>query len=105
MWVLRHKFKTFWRIPLAEVMPRNKEDFKTKQTFSIFWEHVRRYPGLVFVLIFCVFGAIAAEAIGPYFYKQLFNLLNAGSSASQLFPIAVNILVAAGVGWFFWRVA
>ncbi|MEO8065788.1 MAG: ABC transporter ATP-binding protein [Candidatus Doudnabacteria bacterium] len=81
-------------------------DFKTKQTFRIFWQHSRRYPWAIFILSLCLIGASIADVFGPYFYKQLFNVL-ASQSASfgQLFGIVVKILVAGSFTWAFWRLA
>src|SRR3989344_3255561 len=80
-------------------------DFKTKETFHIFWQHARKYPGAIFALSFSMLGAVIADSFGPYFYKQLFDLLSAGGSLEQLLAVVFKILIVAGIGWAFWRMA
>lgn len=80
-------------------------DFKTKQTFKIFWQHSRKYPWTIFVLIFSLLGAVTTEAFGPYFYKQLFDLLGSSGSLGQLVAVVFKILSVAVISWVFWRIA
>ncbi len=80
-------------------------DFKTKQTLRIFWQHASVYPGLIFILVVALLGAITAEAFTPFFYKQLFDLLSQSGSLGQLISVVLKILLAGGVGWLFWRIA
>jgi len=80
-------------------------DFKSKQTFRIFWQHARRYPGLILLLTIGLLGATAAESFGPYFYKQLFNLLAANAPVAPILMVVTKILAAAAVAWLFWRLA
>lgn len=80
-------------------------DFKSKQTFRIFWQHARRYPGAIFVLLIALLGAVTAEAFGPIFYKQIFNLLAAQAPLAPLLAVVIKILIAASIAWGFWRAA
>ncbi len=81
------------------------EDLKTRETLAIFWRHARQYPGTIFLLVLSMLGAITSEAFGPYFYKQLFNLLTQQGSLPDLVHTVTLILAAAATGWGFWRVA
>lgn len=77
----------------------------TKQTFRIFWQHVRRYPAALFGLGIAIIAGIAADSVGPYLYKQLFNLLSSGAPLDQLVNMVVQIFLMAMVSWCFWRTA
>jgi ATP-binding cassette subfamily B protein len=80
-------------------------DFKTRETFRIFWNHSKKYPWMIFVLMLSLIGATAAEAFSPYFYKKLFDLLVGSGSLPQLSVIVLDILIAALIAWAFWRLA
>src|SRR3989338_346472 len=80
-------------------------NFKTKQTFRIFWAHAKRYPGAIFLLLVSMAAAISAETFSPYLYRDLFNLLAADASLQQLSLVVLKILGISATGWFFWRIA
>ncbi|MEJ0021960.1 MAG: ABC transporter ATP-binding protein [Candidatus Doudnabacteria bacterium] len=81
------------------------QNFRTKDTFRIFWRHARAYPWLILVLSASLLGATIAEVFGPFFYKQLFDLLSASGSLPALLAVVLKILAAASLAWFFWRIA
>src|SRR3989344_3829328 len=79
---------------------------RTKQTFRIFWQHSRRYPWAIFVMTLALIGAICAELLGPFYYKQLFNILSTpNGTAAQLLEVIFLILATGGANWAFWRLA
>jgi ATP-binding cassette subfamily B protein len=79
---------------------------KTKQTLRIFWQHARQYPGSIFLLVFSLLGATAADVYIPQLYKQLFNILANGSDPGRrVFDIIWTIFVTAFIMWTFWRIA
>jgi len=80
-------------------------DFRTKETFSIFWQHARRYPGLILLLLIALVGATTAEVFWPLFYKELFNLAANHAPAASLAFVVLKILIAAVISWSFWRLA
>src|SRR3989338_141198 len=80
-------------------------DFRTKETFSIFWQHARKYPGLILLLLIALVGATAAEVFWPLFYKELFNLAANHAPAASLAFVVLKILIAAVISWSFWRLA
>ena len=80
-------------------------DFKSKETFRIFWLHAREYHWAIFILVVSLLGAITAEAFGPIFYKQIFDLLASQAALTPLLVMVIKILVAAAIAWGFWRMA
>lgn len=78
----------------------------TKLTFRIFWQHARKYPWALFSLFLAIIGANVAEAVGPYLYKQLFNLLaSKTASVDTVMAVVFQILLVGVASWFFWRLA
>src|SRR4051812_23200735 len=81
-------------------------DFKTKQTFRIFWQHSKKYPWAIFSLAVFLLSAIVAEIFGPLFYKELFDILGSGKATPEaLFIVVLKIFAAGGFVWLFWRIA
>ncbi|MFY9462783.1 MAG: ABC transporter ATP-binding protein, partial [Candidatus Sungiibacteriota bacterium] len=81
----------------------------TKQTFTIFWRHARRYPWYLAVIVACLVGATAVESVIPFFYKRFFDLLAANQIprpeiAGQLTTIIFHIFILWGFVWIFYRI-
>ncbi len=83
----------------------------TKQTFSIFWQHIKPYwlPNLIIYL--AVIAAIVIEIVIPLYYKKFFDILSESLTvgkvgvAEQLVEIVVFVLVLSMISWVFWRIA
>lgn len=78
---------------------------RTRQTLRIFWEHSRRYPRAIFLLVLAMLGAVVFDTYGPFLYKQLFNLLASRGPEEELIAVIFKILAVAGISWCFWRLA
>ncbi len=76
-----------------------------KQTLRIFWQHATRYPGLLFLLTASILGALTADILVPFLYKDLFNQLSGSADYPVLISIVWKILILQLVVWSFWRVA
>ncbi|PIS04894.1 MAG: hypothetical protein COT81_04135, partial [Candidatus Buchananbacteria bacterium CG10_big_fil_rev_8_21_14_0_10_42_9] len=80
----------------------------TKQTFRIYWQHVKRHRVLGLVAISGVVFANIASIIVPLFYKEFFDTLVEPISITAryvaLVPILFKVLVAYLASWLFWRV-
>lgn len=80
----------------------------TKDTFRIYWQHVRPYRGLVMLLITANFFATVLDVVMPLFYKRFFDVLaSEGASAagvSQLLAIIVQVVLINAVVWVLWRI-
>ena len=80
---------------------------RTKQTFSLYWQHASRYKLTIFVLIFSLIAAVTTEVLVPLWYRKFFNLLAEDNRAlvSPLVHILVVVLSLKFLQWSFWRVA
>ncbi|MDP2586813.1 MAG: ABC transporter ATP-binding protein [Candidatus Komeilibacteria bacterium] len=80
----------------------------TKQTFKIYWQHVRRYSLLGGVIVVSVILASSAHLIVPIFYKHFFDILAGSGEVADKAPLLVDLLVKALafylIGWVFWRI-
>jgi len=82
------------------------KDFKSRETFKIFWQHSRKYPRAIFILLFTLIGASITSTYTPYLYKRLFNFLAAGqTSLNVLSGVVFAILATVAANWAFWRLA
>lgn len=81
-------------------------DFKTRDTFRIFWQHSKKYPWKILILVVALIGASVSSIFSPYLYKLLFNVLtSANPTIEALMRVVFLILLAITVNWFFWRLA
>ncbi len=77
----------------------------TKQTFKIYWQHVRRYKSRFFLVLTAVFTSAIIELAFPFIYKYLFDTL-AKQDISLLPNLRNAILIFAGLSvanWTVWR--
>jgi len=83
----------------------------TKQTYQLFWQHMRRYRGLFWLIMLSIAVAMSLTAITPLFYKQLFDkiaLANGSRLAStflELRGLITAVLVLNALQWLLWRLA
>jgi len=80
-----------------------------KQTFKIFWRHLRKYRGLFYLSVFATIVGTSSFVIPPLFYKDFFDIL-AGPltdviKANLLLGILLKIGVFYFVGWLGWRIS
>lgn len=77
----------------------------TKQTLGIFWQHVRRYRGHFFVVLFGVVLAAFIELGFPFIYKYIFDTM--ARNDANLLPNLRNAVLAYGglsiCNWLTWR--
>ncbi|PIR75324.1 MAG: hypothetical protein CO030_00875 [Candidatus Magasanikbacteria bacterium CG_4_9_14_0_2_um_filter_42_11] len=81
----------------------------TKRTYQIFWQHAKRYPVALFVVIFGIIAGSVVNLLPALLYKDFFNVLQGASSpspevAQQLIAILFKILGLFGLSWVIWRV-
>jgi ATP-binding cassette, subfamily B, bacterial len=81
----------------------------TKQTFKIFWDHIKRYKISGFFIIFSITIGSITNILGPLLYKRFFDILTSGDEVTRniepLVQILVQVLVIYLIGWLFWRIA
>lgn len=80
-----------------------------KQTFKIYYQSLKKYKKVVFLVLFSVIVAPIGNIVGPLLYKDFFDVLsnwdNTNDPSGQLKFILLKILLVYLIGWFFWRVA
>ncbi len=80
----------------------------TRQTYKIFWQHARQYRGALAVMLVSLAAATALEAVTPFFYKRLFDVLaqaeRTGETAAELTAIVIQIFVLWGFIWVGYRI-
>ncbi len=83
----------------------------TKQTFSLYWQHVKNYKLLGLVMIISITIGFVLEVIIPLYYKKFFDTLTITNSlsradlASELIKIIVIILIINICSWTIFRAA
>ena len=79
----------------------------TRDVLKTFWQYSRPYMRSVVIIVAFVSMANAAEALVPWFFKKLFDLLEQQSpttSNMQLFLPTILIMIGLnGLGWLCWR--
>lgn len=76
----------------------------TKETVKIYWQHSRRYPGRLFLVLFGITMASAFEVYKPFLYKDFFDVLaSAHPDMDRLLLIAVYVFGISFGYWVFWR--
>ena len=99
MWALRTRFFGFFM----------KET--TKQTYLIFWQHLRRYRGQFWLTVGAIILATLVQVITPLYYKKFFDTLalsqqiGVNSAGVQLVNIILTILALNGIIWVAYRLA
>lgn len=80
----------------------------TKDTFRIYWQHLKPYRGLVSVLVLVAFITACLDIVMPLFYKRFFDVLaaegNSPDAIRQLMSIIIQIAVVHSIIWVLWRV-
>ena len=81
----------------------------TKETYKIYWDHVRPYRGLAVLMLASLIIGTVVDVIVPIFYKRFFDVLAAGialpTAKPALFNIIFIILGMHALGWVVWRVS
>ncbi len=77
---------------------------ETRQTWNIFFQHLRQYRMKAVLLFVSVSLAVGVEIVVPLFFKRFFDLLSGGGSAEQLVQILVFIVLLNAVVWVLWRI-
>jgi len=79
--------------------------YRTKLTFKIYWQHVKKYKySLLFTVLFIIIGDVFS-IIAPYWYKKFFDVLVGNPEVSELFSIIKVIFFIGLLHWFFIRAA
>ncbi len=78
----------------------------TKHTLRIFWEHSKKYPSLMFLIMLGLAIALGSEIIQPFLYKGLLNFIADGNRDSIETPVRLVLLIALtgityNIGWRF----
>ncbi len=82
----------------------------TKQTYQLFWQHVRRYRGAFWLIVSTITIGAALEVVTPLYYKRFFDVLATTELARalvvpQLAHILFVILGINALMWLMYRVA
>jgi ATP-binding cassette subfamily B protein len=82
----------------------------TKQTYQIFWRHIRHYKLVGFFMVLTLAGAIIADLIQPLYYKRFFDVLTGAvpggnATVATLTGIIVIVLALNAIEWVFGRIA
>ncbi|MCD4704672.1 ABC transporter ATP-binding protein/permease [bacterium] len=81
----------------------------TKQTFRVFWNHIKRYKIAGFFIVFSIMIGAITNMLGPIVYKRFFDILTSNNGVNvdihDLTQILLKILAIYLIGWLFWRIA
>lgn len=81
----------------------------TRLTLKIYWQHAKKYKGMLFIIIFSVCTIRSLDALIPIYLKNFINLISVGGDKNvllpQLFHIMFLIAGISAVNWIFWRIA
>lgn len=82
---------------------------QTSQTYRIFWQHIRRYPLLLSIIILGTIFGSAINMVPPLLYKRFFDVLaGASTPATSVMQDLIHILWQIGgvfmLSWLIWRV-
>jgi ATP-binding cassette, subfamily B, bacterial len=81
----------------------------SRQTYKIFWQHAKRYPFALFVIISGVLLGTLVNLMPALFYKEFFDVLQTAGGpsaavADELVSILFKILGIFLTSWVIWRV-
>ncbi|MFH1866744.1 MAG: ABC transporter ATP-binding protein [Patescibacteria group bacterium] len=83
----------------------------TKQTYVVFWQHVRRYQLFFWIILISIALASVVPIIVPFYYKKFIDEL-VFSQASNIAEVVVQlkgiiwfILLLNAIEWLFYRIA
>lgn len=81
----------------------------TKQTFKIYWQHLKKYKGFLYLTLFSVLIGSSSFVVAPLYYKKFFDILSAnlsvGLKVSALISVLWHLAIYYFFGWAGWRVA
>lgn len=88
-----------------------KSNVQIKQILNVYWQHIRRYKGAAFMVMFFIAFANALDVIAPIFYKRFFDLLvgdlvveGQDVQTALIFTLLI-VLAFHSFSWLSWRVA
>ena len=77
----------------------------TAQTVTIYWQHTKKHPLLMFFTLLGIALASSLEILKPLLYKQFFDLLPGGAlQTSALVWVLIKILALSLAYWALWRI-
>lgn len=80
----------------------------TRLTIKFYWGHIKKYGGLLTIMVLGMIVAVGVDITIPFFFKNFFDLLSSGADvnvvANDLFKIIFYILGLNAFGWIFWRI-
>jgi ATP-binding cassette subfamily B protein len=81
----------------------------TKQTYALFWRHMRRYRAALWVIAGSIAAASALVIVNGLLYKRFFDVLSLGQRTPgigrELFVVLLWVLSVNGGVWLMMRVA
>ncbi|MEK7077266.1 MAG: hypothetical protein AAB967_03485, partial [Patescibacteria group bacterium] len=90
---------------MALMQKKNPYAF-AKQTLKIFWDHAKKYPRQVVMLIVGILSVAALVTYTPLLYRDLLNLLTRGGPGEiipQAFRIVFFVFIANVIRQTLWR--
>ncbi len=82
-----------------------KKSSTTRDVLRIFWEHAKKYPIVLgMVLVTPILGTVV-DIVVPIFYKKFFDAFGTSGADQTLVKILFIILGLQGVAWLIWRVS
>ena len=83
--------------------------YLTKQTFKIFWKHLRQYKWTPWFIIISIMIGSLGSIVAPLFYKDFFDIITNTDDTLNKVPLLKNtlmkVLAVYFISWIFWRVA
>lgn len=81
-----------------------------KQVYVIFWQHARKYKGLISLMLFSVVAMTAVYTAMPLYYQKFFDTLSVfspgqGGALEKLTSILLFILLLQVTMWIFARIS
>lgn len=76
---------------------------------KFYWQHMKRYKFVVFVLVFGTIGGSLINITIPLFFKKFFDLLGGEGSvdiiAEALVSLLITIVILESIQYVFWRLS
>jgi ATP-binding cassette, subfamily B, bacterial len=81
--------------------------YLTKQTFKVFWKHLRQYKWAPWLIFISIIIASLGNVIGPLYYKDFFDILTSPDNTLDKAPMLkitlMKVLAVYLSSWIFWR--
>ncbi len=80
----------------------------TKQTIRIFWEHTKKYPWVIVLMVLSLIGTTATGLYSPFWYKKFFDTLSQGYTDGAIGELTTILFVILGINtatWLSYRVS